>query len=95
MYEKMVKDFAKRGLEGKALSRSKAVRMRCLDCCSFQPAEVTRCPAEDCPLWFFRSGKDRSGGGTPKSRSAASGGPSKHSKKIIIRKRYVGSSKKK
>ena len=36
----------------------KTIRARCMDCCGYQPDEVKLCPAEDCPLWPFRLGKD-------------------------------------
>ena len=40
------------------VSRSKAIRLKCLDCCCGQAAEVRKCPAESCPLWRFRMGKE-------------------------------------
>lgn len=40
------------------VSRSKAIRLKCLDCCCGQAAEVRKCPAEDCPLWRFRMGRE-------------------------------------
>ena len=40
------------------VSRSKAIRLKCLDCCCGQPAEVRKCPAVDCPLWRFRMGRE-------------------------------------
>lgn len=36
----------------------KAIRKKCLDCCLDQSNEVKLCPAEDCPLWPFRMGKN-------------------------------------
>ena len=36
----------------------KAIREKCLDCCVGQSGEVKMCPAEDCPLWPFRFGKN-------------------------------------
>lgn len=33
-----------------------AVRLRCLDCCGNQRAEVAKCPAYECPLWSYRMG---------------------------------------
>lgn len=36
----------------------KAIRAKCLDCCCDQSNEVKLCPAEDCPLWPFRMGKN-------------------------------------
>ena len=40
------------------VSRSKAIRMKCLDCCCDQLAEVRKCPATNCPLWRYRMGKE-------------------------------------
>lgn len=36
----------------------KAIRAYCLDCCGGQANEVKLCPAEDCPLYPFRFGKN-------------------------------------
>lgn len=43
------------------VSRSKAIRLKCLDCCCGQPSEVRRCPAENCPLWRYRMGREIKG----------------------------------
>ena len=40
------------------VSRSKAIRLKCIDCCAGQVAEVRKCPAVDCPLWRYRMGKE-------------------------------------
>ena len=40
------------------LSRTKAIRMKCLDCCGDQLAEVRKCPATNCPLWRYRMGRE-------------------------------------
>jgi len=40
------------------ISRSKAIRLKCIDCCGGNMAEVRRCPAENCPLWRYRMGKE-------------------------------------
>lgn len=40
------------------VSRSKAIRLKCLDCCAGQAAEVRKCPAVGCPLWRFRMGRE-------------------------------------
>lgn len=40
------------------ISRSKAIRLKCLDCCAGQAAEVRRCPATNCSLWRYRMGKE-------------------------------------
>ncbi len=41
----------------KRLTRAQAIRAKCLDCCCQQVAEVTNCPCEDCPIWYYRFGK--------------------------------------
>jgi len=61
-YEDYVKSFVKKADAGKRMSPLMAIRARCLDCCSFQYAEVNRCPVKDCPLYHFRSGKNNTGG---------------------------------
>lgn len=40
------------------VSRSKAIRLKCIDCCAGNMAEVRRCPATSCPLWRYRMGKE-------------------------------------
>lgn len=40
----------------KPMSPAKAIRARCLDCSSGQPAEVRLCTAVTCPSWPFRMG---------------------------------------
>lgn len=34
----------------------KAIRLKWLDCCCGSSTEVKLCPAQDCPLWAYRSG---------------------------------------
>lgn len=46
------------------ITRGKAIRLKCLDCCCGNSAEVRRCPAEHCPLWRYRMGKEISSEGT-------------------------------
>lgn len=40
------------------VSRGKAIRLKCLDCCCGQAAEVRRCEITDCPLWRYRMGRE-------------------------------------
>ena len=40
------------------ISRAKAIRMKCLDCCCDNMAEVRKCPVIHCPLWRYRMGKE-------------------------------------
>ena len=64
---------------GKRTSPLKAIRAKCLDCCGFQMGEVRLCPSEDCPLWKYRFGANKSGArGNSKMSSKA---------KIVLAKR--------
>ena len=40
------------------VSRSKAIRLKCLDCCCNQPAEVRKCQIQNCPLQRYRMGRE-------------------------------------
>lgn len=40
------------------ITRGKAIRLKCLDCCCGNSAEVRRCPARHCPLWRYRMGNE-------------------------------------
>jgi hypothetical protein len=40
------------------MSPSKALRLKCLDCCVGSPAEVRACTAIKCPSWPFRMGRN-------------------------------------
>lgn len=44
-------------MKEKKISRAKAIRLKCLDCCCFQPSEVRKCPSTDCTLHPFRMGR--------------------------------------
>lgn len=52
-FEKMVMDSA-----GKRLSRTKAIRYKCLECCCYSTSEVRMCPSTSCPLWRYRTGHE-------------------------------------
>lgn len=41
----------------KNLTPMRAIRRKCLDCCCYQPKEVTLCTATNCPLFPYRMGK--------------------------------------
>ena len=43
------------------ITRGKAIRLKCLDCCGGNNAEVRRCPATNCPLWRYRMGSEKKG----------------------------------
>lgn len=38
------------------VTRSKAIRLKCLECCCDQPSLVRRCNCQDCPLYTYRLG---------------------------------------
>lgn len=40
------------------ITRGKAIRLKCLDCCCGNRAEVRNCPAETCPLFPYRMGRE-------------------------------------
>lgn len=40
------------------VGRAKAIRLKCIDCCGGNTAEVRKCPATHCSLWRFRMGKE-------------------------------------
>lgn len=40
------------------ITRGKAIRLKCLDCCCGNKAEVRRCPVTNCPLWRYRMGSE-------------------------------------
>lgn len=44
----------------KRFSPMKAIRYKCLDCCSGSHVEVSECNNKDCSLWEFRFGKNPS-----------------------------------
>lgn len=52
------------------VSRSKAIRLKCLDCCAGQAAEVRKCPVAGCPLWRFRMGKEENDELKPQRKSS-------------------------
>lgn len=47
------------------ITRAKAIRLKCLDCTCNQPAEVRRCPVQNCPLWRYRMGREENDGLKP------------------------------
>jgi len=46
------------------LTRAKAIRAKCLDCCCGSAHEVRMCPAKHCPLWIYRLGTEVSSDGS-------------------------------
>ena len=53
------------------MSRSKAIRQKCLECSGGSPKEVTLCQITDCPLWPFRIGSPINGKRYAKRMEAA------------------------
>ena len=45
-------------VEGR-ITRRKAIRLKCLDCCCGNGAEVRRCELRKCPLWPFRMSNEK------------------------------------
>ena len=41
------------------ITRGKAIRLKCLDCCCGNSAEVRRCSVTKCPLWRYRMGSEQ------------------------------------
>ena len=44
------------------MTRAKAIKAICLDCCGGSKTSVRRCPLVDCPLWVYRFGRTPRGG---------------------------------
>jgi hypothetical protein len=51
------------------ITRSKAIRLKCLDCCCQQIAEVRACHITGCPLWRYRMGQEQQDNLHPKNVS--------------------------
>lgn len=47
------------------LTRGKAIREKCLDCCCWNSAEVRKCKDFGCPLWQYRMGSRSKSLNTP------------------------------
>lgn len=45
--------------ENEHITRKKAIRLKCLDCCCGNSAEVRRCAISKCPLWQYRMGSEK------------------------------------
>lgn len=40
------------------ITRTKAIRLKCVDCCGGALSEVKACVCRDCPLWAYRLGHE-------------------------------------
>jgi hypothetical protein len=62
MAEKIKKSIRLRNLKkflenpAQHITRSSAIRLKCLDCVGDQLGEVEKCESYKCPLWGYRSG---------------------------------------
>lgn len=45
-------------MENKRLTRGRAIRLKCLDCCCGSAPEVRLCHITKCPLWIYRMGRE-------------------------------------
>lgn len=45
--------------ENERITRGKAIRLKCLDCCCGNSGEVRRCEIRKCPLWRYRMGSEK------------------------------------
>ena len=45
--------------EQKRLTRARAIRAKCMDCCCGNRAEVRRCDLRTCLLWIYRMGNEK------------------------------------
>ena len=63
---------------GERITRGKAIRLKCLDCCCGSALEVRLCEIRRCPLWRYRLGKE------DKNCEDAQGFPKKDSGKVPI-----------
>lgn len=41
------------------VTRAKAIRLKCIDCCAGQLSEVRDCHITGCPLWRYRMGQEQ------------------------------------
>lgn len=42
----------------KRITRAKAIRLKCLDCCCESQVDVRECPTKSCALWRYRMGRE-------------------------------------
>ena len=55
MWAKLAEKYPEQMAKAKT-SRKYAIRLKCLDCCCGNTAEVNRCEIKTCTLWPFRTG---------------------------------------
>lgn len=64
------------GKPERRLTRARAIRLKCRDCCCGSAAEVRRCEIYDCALWTYRMGREVPPPGQVPGTPAFSGGSS-------------------
>ena len=57
-FEKTNKETLEKIEQGKRVPLLKIIRLKCLECTCWQPAEVRQCTIPDCILYRFRFGKN-------------------------------------
>ena len=57
-HEKTNQQALKRLNEGKRIPLLRIIRLKCLECCCWNDAEVRKCTIPDCILYRFRLGKN-------------------------------------
>lgn len=60
-YLKSTSDAIKEITETRELTKTKAIRLKCLDCSGGSASEVRECIIPLCPLWPFRMGSKPAG----------------------------------
>lgn len=60
-YEEVYNQTVEQIKKGRRTSPLRAIRLKCLDCMCWQGNEVSLCPSDDCILWHYRFGKNKSG----------------------------------
>lgn len=50
------------------LTRAKAIRAKCIDCCCGSEHEVRLCPCTECPLYRYRLGREDGEGKVTRQR---------------------------
>jgi len=50
---------SKEGLETRVITKAKAIRFKCLECCSFVQSDVLKCTCSTCALYPFRFGNEK------------------------------------
>lgn len=52
------KDYLKEHYTGQIMTRNKAIKEKCKDCCCWQSDEILLCPVTTCSLWPYRFGSN-------------------------------------